>query len=196
MSAVALFHSVLGVRPGINDAGRRLTAAGHDVTIVDQYDGRVFDDYETAGDFATGIGYPVLMNAAVEAVADLPDGFIAVGFSNGGGMAEYVASRRDLGGVVMASGALGLVELGLESWPRGLPAQIHYAVDDPFRNQEWIDSVLAAVRESGSPVEMFDYPGAGHLFADESLPEEYDRDNAELFWGRVIDFCSNVAEHE
>lgn len=194
MSNVALFHSVLGIRPGIADAAQRLIAAGHTVSVVDQYDGRVFGDYETASEFAEGIGYPTLMQAAVQAVTDLPDGFIAIGFSNGGGMAEYVATQRELGGVVMLSGALGLDVLGVESWPSGVPAQIHYSIDDPFRNQEWIDSVISAVRGSGSSVEMFDYTGAGHLFADESLPDEYNSANAELMWERVLAFCSNVSK--
>ena len=192
MRDIALFHSVLGVRPGIHDAARRLRAVGHDVVVIDQYDGRMFDDYESASTFAEGIGYPALMGSAVEAVADLPDGFIAIGFSNGGGMCEYVATQRNVSGVVMLSGALGLEELGVDSWPQAVPAQIHYTIDDPFRNQAWIDSVISSVRESGGAVDMFDYPGTGHLFTDESLPDEYDPESAELLWERVIDFCSRV----
>lgn len=41
-ASIALFHSVLGVRTGVLDAAARLRAAGHDVQVVDQYDGRVF----------------------------------------------------------------------------------------------------------------------------------------------------------
>ncbi len=139
-----------------------------------------------------GVGYPALMGSAVQSVADLPDGFIALGFSNGGGMSEYVATQRNVGGVVMLSGALGLEELGVDSWPEGVPAQIHYTVDDPFRNQGWIDSVIHSVRESGGAVDVFDYPGAGHLFTDESLADEFDATNTELLWARVVDFCSRV----
>lgn len=62
--------------------------------VVDQYGGRVFDDYEEADEFAQAIGYPTLMGLAAEAVAALSDGFIAAGFSNGGGMAEFVATKR------------------------------------------------------------------------------------------------------
>lgn len=61
MSHIALFHSVLGVRPGVLDAAERLRAEGHDVTVVDQYEGRVFDDYGEADEFARSIGYPALM---------------------------------------------------------------------------------------------------------------------------------------
>src|SRR5918997_2099327 len=87
MTTIALFHSVLGVRPGVLDAADRLRSAGHDVRVVDQYDGQVFDDYAEAGALVERVGFPALMAAALDAVADLPDGFVAAGFSNGSGMA-------------------------------------------------------------------------------------------------------------
>jgi len=98
MTDIALFHSVLGVRPGVSEAADRLRAEGHDVVVVDQYGGRVFDDYEEADEFAQAIGYPTLMGLAAEAVEGLPDGLIAAGFSNGGGMAEFVATIRPVRG--------------------------------------------------------------------------------------------------
>ncbi len=192
MTDIALFHSVLGVRPGIGDAADRLAAAGHEVLVVDQYDGRVFDDYAEAGAFAESIGYPALMGRALEAVAGIPDGFVAAGFSNGGGMSEYVATRRRVAGVLMLSGALDLAVLGVDAWPAGVPAQIHYTVDDPFRSQDWIDAVAGQVRAAGASVDVFDYPGAGHLFTDPSLPDEHDEQAAELLWSRVLPFCDEV----
>jgi len=187
---IALFHSVLGVRPGISDAADRLRTAGHHVLVVDQYNGRVFDDYGEADEFAQSIGYPTLMGLAVNAVAGLPDGFIAAGFSNGGGMAELVATMRPVGGVLMLSGALDLAMIGADAWPAGVPAQIHYTTADPFRNQAWIDAVAAQVRSAGASVEVFDYPGAGHLFTDPSLTTEYDAHAADLLWSRVLPFCA------
>ncbi|WP_286218550.1 dienelactone hydrolase family protein [Paraoerskovia sediminicola] len=193
MTNIALFHSVLGVRAGVHDAADRLRAAGHDVLVVDQYEGRVFDDYEEAGRYAESIGYPALMGLAEAAVRDLPDGFLVAGFSNGGGMAEYVATRREVSGVVMLAGALDLAMIGVEAWPAGVPAQIHYTVDDPFRSQAGIDAVVASVRASGASVETFDYPGRGHLFTDPSLPDEHDPESAELLWSRVLSFCAGLA---
>lgn len=160
---------------------------------MDQYDGQVFDDYDEANRFAQAIGYPALMQRAVQAVEGLPDGFIAAGFSNGGGMAEFVATVRPVGGVLMLSGALALDMLGVDAWPAGVPAQIHYTTGDPFRNQEWIDAVVAQVESAGAAVESFDYPGAGHLFTDSSLPAEYDQRSAELLWSRVLPFCAAAA---
>ncbi len=178
MTDIALFHSVLGVRPGITDAATRLRADGHQVLVIDQYDGQVFDDYDEAGRFAEQIGYPELMRRAVQAVHDLPSGFLAAGFSNGGGMAEHVATRRLCSGVLMLSGALPLSLLGAQTWPAAVPAQIHYSEHDPFRQQEWIDTVVSDARAAGATIEVFDYPGSGHLFTDPSLPNEYDEQAA------------------
>jgi dienelactone hydrolase len=112
------------------------------VLVVDQYDGRVFDNYDEADAFVEAIGFPELMGRAAAAVEALRDGFLAAGFSNGGGMAEYVATVRPVAGVLMLSGALPPAMLGAEAWPAGVPAQIHYAVGDPGRPQEWIGGRL------------------------------------------------------
>ena len=189
MSQIALFHPSFGVSPGVVDAAERLRADGHEVLVVDQYDGRVFDDYEEAGRFVDGIGFPELMRRAVEACAGLDDGFVAAGFSNGGGMAEYVATQRPVGGVVMMSGAMPVTELGAEGWPAGVPAQIHYSVDDPRRVQDWLDETIAQIRAAGATVDFFEYPGAGHLFTDPSRTDEYDAEAAALLWPRVLAFC-------
>lgn len=189
MTEIALFHSVLGVRPGITDAATRLRADGHQVLIVDQYDGRVFNDYDEAGRFVEQVGFPELMHRAVQAVHDMPDGFLAAGFSNGAGMAEYVATQRPCSGVLMLSGALPVSMLGTETWPDAVPAQIHYSEHDPFRSQEWIDAVVRDGRAAGAPIEVFDYPGSGHLFTDPSLPSEYDEQAAALLWQRALAFC-------
>jgi dienelactone hydrolase len=190
VSKIALFHSVLGVRPGVVDAAELLRSQGHDVEIVDQYDGLAFDDYEKASAYAADVGYPVLMERAVGAVEHLAAGFIAAGFSNSGGMSEFVATRRHVAGVVMLSGVLPLEMLGASAWPSGVPAQIHYTLDDPFRQQESIDAVSRDIHMAGATVEIFDYPGSGHLFTDASLPLEYDAASSELLWQRVFVYCA------
>lgn len=189
MAVIALFHSVLGMRPGVLDAAQRFRDRGHEVEPVDQYEGRVFDDYAEGMAYAEGIGYPALMERAVDGVAGLSDGFICVGFSNGGGMSEFVATRRAVGGVVLCSGALPLETIGVDAWPAEVPAQIHYMEDDPFRIPGEVESVAAAVTAAGADLDVYHYPGSGHLFTDPSLPAEYDRDAAELLWRRLFSFC-------
>lgn len=191
MTQIALFHSVLGVRSGIHDAAGRLRAAGHEVLVVDQYDGLVFDDYAVAGAHVERVGFPALMAAAVEATADLADGFVAMGFSNGAGMAEHVATQRRCGGVVLCAGALPLGVLGADGWPDATPVQLHVGAGDPMRDRGWEDAFL--VDAAQAPVEVFEYPVAGHLFTDPGLPAEFDADATELLWSRVLEFCARTA---
>ena len=192
MASVALFHSVLGVRPGVLDAAQRLRAAGHEVLVVDQYGGQVFDDYEEAGRYVDRVGFPALMQEAVEAVAELPEGFVTVGFSNGAGMAEYVVTQRSCGGALLVAGALPLAVLGVDAWPAGVPVQVHHTDGDPKHAPEWLDAFVADVRRAQAPVEVFGYPGEGHLFTDPSLPAEYDERAAELFWSRALAFVGRL----
>jgi dienelactone hydrolase len=198
MTRIALFHSVLGVRPGVLAAAEVFRSAGHQVRVVDQYGGRVFDDYAEADSYTSTVGYPALMQLALDGVAGLGAPFVAAGFSNGGGMAEFVTTSLGgaaggVAGCLQFSGALPLTMLRLSSWPAATPVQLHYSTGDPFRNQEWVTSYLEEVRESASDVETFlDYPIDGHLFTDESLPAEYDEASTRLLYGRALEFLDRT----
>jgi dienelactone hydrolase len=194
MVSIALFHSVLGVRPGVHAAADLLRSHGYSVIIVDQYHGKVFDDYEEANTFATGIGYPALMQSAAQAVSKRDGPLVVAGFSNGGGMAEYVATTTaGVVGALLFSGALDPAMIGVDRWPAAVPLQIHYTEDDPFRNQAGIDAVAALVADAGAIVETFDYPGSGHLFTDPSMRAEYQPQETALLWSRTLVFLEEVA---
>ena len=194
MSSIALFHSVLGVRPGVHAAADLLRSHGHMVRVVDQYEGRVFDSYDEASAFANDIGYPALMTSAARAVEDMPTaGFVCAGFSNGGGMSQHIAGMNSsVRGVLLLSGVFDPSMMGLTEWPATVAVQIHYSADDQFRNQGWIDSFDVLVRNAGAAVESFDYPGTGHLFSDQSLAGEYDPVSAELLWRRALVFLDRI----
>lgn len=191
MTNVGIFHSVLGVRRGVRDAASRLEDAGYKVTVIDQYEGRAFDDYEQAGAFAAEIGFPALMQRAVEGVADIPDGFVALGFSNGGGMATYVATQRRIGRAVLCSGALPLERIQVKRWPSGVPVQLHYTVGDPFKTPGSVESVMASVNAAGESAEYFQYPGNGHLFTDADRTDEFDPEASTQFWSNAIRFIAS-----
>jgi len=57
------------------------------------------------------------------------------------------------------------------------------------RRQKWVDALVESIEAAGAPLEVFDYPGRGHLFTDASLPDEYDPTAAEVLWERVLAFC-------
>lgn len=197
MAEVVLFHSVLGLRPGVRAAADRLRAAGHTVHTPDYYDGEVFDDLEDGLHKGDALGYREIARRAREAVAGLPAGLVFAGFSLGALHAEVLAASRPgaLGAVLMhaAVPVEGLGEFfGVERWPEGVPVQVHYAVGDPWiESEEEVAPLGRAVREAGGAFEEHAYPGSGHLFADPDLPE-YDRASSEEMWGRVLAFLDRI----
>ena len=48
---------------------------------------------------------------------------------------------------------------------------------------------IAQIRAAGATVELFEYPGDGHLFTDPSRVDEYDAEAAAQLWPRVLEFC-------
>ena len=190
MTNVVLFHSVLGLRQGALDAAERLRQDGHEVLLPDYLDGRVFDDYEPAMAYAEGeIGHEELFKRALAAVSDQQSPFVSAGFSLGCVLAAYVATQRPVSGVLWIAGAIPITAFGEGvRWPAGVPAQSHATVEDPWREQEEVDLAVRDVEAGGGSIEVFDYPGSGHLFTDPTLPAEYDAAATELFWSRALPF--------
>lgn len=193
MAQILLFHSALGVRAGITALEDVLCEAGHDVTVVDQYEGRTYDSYDEAMAHVDAVGMPALMHGALGHSTDVPGRFVAVGFSNGACMAQYVAAKRpkDARGVVMIGGGVPMRILDLP-WPKGVPGQIHVTKGDPWSEPEANDEVVADAEQAGGHVELFTYPGDGHLFNDEQMPDEYQPAEAELLHERVVEFISRL----
>ncbi len=192
MAHIALFHSILGVRPGELDAARRLTEAGHEVRVVDQYEGEVFDDYEDATKYARTIGYHELVARALAATLDLPDNFAAVGFSNGAVMAEYVALHRPVSGVVLVNTAVEVAEVGGQAWPAEVAVQVHHSMADQWKEPQQIIDFVEQAQSVGARIEVFDYELGGHVFTDASKADEYDEAGAELFWERALAFFAKL----
>ena len=197
MAEVVLFHSVLGLRPGVIAAADRLRAAGHAVHAPDLYDGEVFDDLDDGMHKEDALGYQEIARRAREAVAGLPEGLVLAGFSLGAVHAEVLAaSRPGALGVVLMHGAVPVEALkeyfGVDRWPAGVPVQVHYAADDPWvEAEEEVVPLGEAVRGAGAAFEAHAYPGSGHLFADPDLPE-YDRTSSEAMWERVLAFLDRI----
>lgn len=194
MAQILLFPSVLGVRRGITDLADTLTGAGHSVTTVDLLDGEVFDDYAPAGARSAEIGFPAQMAAALERTEGVTP-FVAIGFSNGAGMAQWVASQRPEAarGVVMIGGGLPMRFLEA-TWPPGVPGQVHVTAGDPFHEEDrqFDDEVQDDVEHAGGEFTFVEYQGSGHLFNDPTLPAEYQPEEARILTRRLLEFVAAV----
>jgi dienelactone hydrolase len=194
MAEVVLFHSVLGLTPGVHAAAERLRAAGHVVHTPDRYDGHApFSAYEPAMAFADGISMGELLRRSEQSVAGLPANVVYCGWSAGGAVAEqFTLTRPGALGLVLIAAAAKLSWFQANSWPGSVPVQIHYATQDPFREEDELQSFMASVRESGASLELYEYELRGHLFDDPSLPDEYD-EAAETMWQRILAFVDRAA---
>jgi dienelactone hydrolase len=197
MAEVVMFHSVLGLSPGVLGAADRLRAAGHTVHTPDLFDGEVFDNIDDGMRKEVALGFREIGSRAEEAVTGLPAGLVFGGFSMGISYAEWLtASRPGALGAVLMHGAVPVEALteyfGVERWPEGVPVQVHYAADDPWvEKEEEVDPLGREVRGAGAEFEEYVYPGSGHLFADPDLAE-YDRASSEKMWERVIAFLDRI----
>jgi len=64
MAHVALFHSMLGLRPAERLAAERLRQAGHLVTSPDLYDGRTARTMEEGYALMNAVGWPAITRRA------------------------------------------------------------------------------------------------------------------------------------
>ncbi len=105
--------------------------------------------------WADGLGMEPRFERGLAAVADLPDGFVVAGFSQGSSVAGYVATRRAVSGVLQLSG-LNVVEwFGAgAAWPTGVDSQCHQTVGAPFREDDITEQAMLDVTAAGDTISL------------------------------------------
>jgi dienelactone hydrolase len=186
MAEIVLFHHTCGVTDGVQAFAETLRGAGHTVHTPDLFEGRTFTDVHEGMEFAESVGEDVFAARAAEVVQQLPADVVYGGMSMGAARAaEQVLQRPGARGAFFLYGAVAPSWWGA-TWPGDVPTQAHLAADDELREPE-AESEYAEVPGA----ELFVYPVAGHLFAEQGHPH-HDAEAAELATRRVLDF---VAAH-
>jgi dienelactone hydrolase len=189
MAEILLFHHAQGQTPGFLTFADDLRAAGHTVHAPDLYDGNTFDDLDEGVGYAKEVGFGTILDSGRTAAESLPNELVYAGFSLGVMPAQLLAQTRPgAKGALFFSAAFPASEFG-DSWPPGVPLQIHMMENDP-----WGEEDLPAARElveSAESAELFLYPGDKHLFADSSLAD-YDEGAATLLEERVLAFLKEI----
>src|SRR6266496_6737002 len=189
MTEILLFHHAQGQTRGFLAFADELQAAGHVVHVPDLYDGKTFTDLNEGVGYAKEVGFGTIGERGRLAAEGLPNELVYGGFSLGVMPAQMLAQTRPgAKGALLLSAAFPASEFG-ESWPQGVPLQIHMMEDD-----EWAMEDLPAARElveTTDGAELFLYRGDRHLFADNSLPD-YDESAATLLKKRVLAFLEDV----
>ncbi|MFI7702145.1 dienelactone hydrolase family protein [Nonomuraea sp. NPDC049480] len=191
MARILLLHSMYGLRPAVHQAADRLRTAGHDVHVPDLYGGRVVDTPEAGIAIKEEIGRDELLKRAVAAAAPLSaDGrLVYAGFSLGAALAQNLALADERsGGLLLMHGTSDMAD-GVAA--DDLPVQLHVADPDTYEPVDWLNAWYLRMRRARADVEVFRYPGVGHLFTDPGLPD-YHAEAAERAWTIALDFLAGL----
>jgi dienelactone hydrolase len=188
VARILLYHSIMGLRPGILEAAERLRGRGHEVRTPDLIGGAVYSGYPEARAHLASIGLPKVFASAAQAAKEFGPGAVYMGFSLGAACALGAAARNPgAKGCIAAAGVATVAELRATAWPAGVDAQPHFSIRDPGYDKAKAALLGEAVRASSSRFELIEYEAGGHLFADPGLAD-YDEETAALFWKNVDAF--------
>ncbi|MFF5568579.1 dienelactone hydrolase family protein [Streptomyces sp. NPDC012623] len=187
---IMLFHSVYGLRPAVREAADLLRSAGHEVRVPDLFEGQTASSAEEGRELKDRIGKEELLRRAVLAAAPYSErGLVYVGFSLGGSIAQNLAlGDAKARGLLLMHGTSDIAESASVD---DLPVQLHVADPDPFESHDWLNSWYLQMRRAGADVEVYRYPGAGHLYTDRELPD-YDESAAEETWRTALAFIDSL----
>lgn len=191
MAEIVLYHHAQGLTDGVEAFADDLRAAAHTVHVPDLYDGHTFDDLDDGIDYAKRTGFDTILQRGLQAADDLGPGLVYAGFSLGVMPAQRLAQTRSgARGALLLHACLPVSEFS-DTWPAGVPVQVHAMDKDPFFAEDGGDIDAArALADSTEQAELFLYPGDLHLFADSSLAS-YDETAASLLMRRVLHFLDH-----
>ncbi|GAB2581908.1 dienelactone hydrolase family protein [Streptomyces capparidis] len=184
MAHIALFHSILGLRPAELRAAERLRLAGHEVVAPDLFGGETAATLDQGFRLVDRLGWATVVERARHAVDGMPDETVLAGVSMGAGVVSDLWPERPAAAGVLLLHATAEVPASVRPGSR---VQLHAAEPDGFAPPERVAALRRAARERDVDLEVFRYPGAGHFYTDRDLPD-HDPAAAELTWRRVLDF--------
>jgi carboxymethylenebutenolidase len=188
--AVLVIHENRGLNPHTQDTARRLAVAGFRAVAVDLLSpaGGTPDDQDKARDLIGALDPAATLGNAVAGVAFLAASGAkvgAVGFCWGGGLSGRLATASDkLSGAVVY---YGMPPDAAEVPKIKAPLLLHYAGLDERINAA-VPAFEAALKAAGVKYQAFVYDGKQHAFNNDTNAARYDKDAAELAWGRTIGF--------
>ena len=191
--AVIVIHENRGLNPHIKDVTRRMALEGFLAFAPDALSpvGGTPPDEDRAREMIYELDSEATVRhftAAVPFLASHPlsSGKVgAVGFCWGGGMVnELAAAGTTLAAAVPYYGR----QLPADRVPEiTTPLCLQYAGLDE-RINAGIDDYVAALKANGKTFEIFIYEGVNHAFNNDTNEARYNKEAADLAWGRTVEF--------
>jgi carboxymethylenebutenolidase len=192
--AVLVIHENRGLNPHIKDVTRRMAKEGF-IAFGGDYltaQGGTPTDEEKAREMIGTLKPEEVLafsRSAVDALAKLQgsNGKVgAVGFCWGGGAVNALAASGD------PNFKAGVAYYGRQAPAADVPGiaaplLLHYASLDE-RINAGIAEFEAALKANGKSYEIFMYEGANHAFNNDTNAARYNKEAADLAWGRTVTF--------
>src|SRR5262245_20829742 len=191
--AVILIHENRGLNPHFPDLARRLALEGFLAYAPDllSISGGTPDNEDAARDLHTKTNREDMIVAAAAGVAWLKahaesTGKVGtVGFCFGGGVVNRLASDSP---ALDAGVAYYGAQLPADKVPAiRAPLVLHYAENDENINKG-IDAYEAALKANNKKYTKHIYPGTQHAFNNDTGGARYNKEAADLAWGRTLAF--------
>ncbi len=193
LPAVLVIHENRGLNPHIKDVTRRMALEGFVAFGADYLAplGGTPADEELAREMIGKLGRKEAVSYSMRAIGALmahPQSTSkagAMGFCWGGGQVNALAVEDpDLAAGVAYYGS----QPKAEDVPRiTAPLMLHYAGLDE-RINAGIADYEKALKAAGKSYELFMYEGANHAFNNDSNTARYNKEAADLAWGRTVAF--------
>jgi carboxymethylenebutenolidase len=183
-----------GLVDHIKDVCDRLAVEGFMALAPDLYHGKTTAEPDEAGKTMMAMEIEQAardMSGAVDFMLNAPggtgEGVGVIGFCMGGGLALFLAALRpEVTAVVPFYGVGPAVEKADLSKVRANVLG-HWGEKDHSYDHARIDQLEAALKQAGVGVEMHWYD-ADHAFCNDTRPEVYNPDAAQLAWDRTLAF--------
>jgi len=193
LPAVIVIHENRGLQPHIRDVARRMALEGFVALAPDALSplGGTPEKPEDAGPMFQKLDYEATkqdFTAAVKYLKTNPQTTGKVGctgFCWGGAMTNHVAvNAPDLDAAVPYYGS----QPKTEDVPKiKAPLLLHYAGNDE-RINKGIPEFEKALKDAKKEFQIYIYEGAQHAFNNDSNPERYNKEAADMAWKRTIAF--------
>jgi carboxymethylenebutenolidase len=188
--AVIVIHEWWGLNDQVRGIARRLAAEGFQAFAIDLYRGTLAKDSAQAAALMQALDAKQALgdlHAAVQALLPASAGRVGtLGFCMGGAYALATAAHNSE--VLAAVAYYGIPKPELADVKR-IRAQVlgHYASRDRSVSPERVDGLEKALQEANVKATLYRYE-ADHAFANETRPEVYAPEAAELAWKRTLAF--------
>ncbi len=191
--AVIVIHENRGLQPHIKDVARRMALEGFVAIAPDALSpqGGTPEKPDEAGPMFQKMDYEATKKDFTAAVAYLKTNPLTTGkvgctgFCWGGAMTNQVAvNSPDLLAAVPYYGSQPKAE---DVHKIKAAMLLHYAGNDE-RIDQGIPAFEEALKKAKIEYKLYMYEGASHAFNNDSNPERYNKEAADLAWKRTIDF--------